>query len=97
MYATRIAAALAFCLVGPAGSVAADIPPGATSCTGCHAARTGTDSSIPSLSGRDAGEIMAAMVEFRAGKRPATVMDRIAKGFSDAELRPIAAWLSQQR
>jgi cytochrome c553 len=97
MYATRIAAALAFFLIGAAGSMAADIPPGATSCTGCHAVRTGTDSSIPRLSGRDAGEIMAAMVEFRAGKRPATVMGRIAKGFSDAELRPIAAWLSQQR
>ncbi len=32
----------------------------------------------------------------RAGQRPATVMDRIAKGFSDAEVQAIAAWYAQQ-
>ena len=36
------------------------------------------------------------MQAFRAGQRPATVMDRIAKGFSDAEVQAIAAWYAQQ-
>jgi cytochrome subunit of sulfide dehydrogenase len=34
------------------------------------------------------------MEAFRQGARPATVMDRIAKGFSDAEIAAIAEWLS---
>ena len=34
------------------------------------------------------------MQAFRAGERPATVMDRIAKGFTDEETRAIAAWLA---
>ena len=38
-------------------------------------------------------EIVAAMQAFRTGERPATVMDRIAKGFTDEETRAIAAWL----
>jgi cytochrome c553 len=32
------------------------------------------------------------MQAFRAGSRPATVMDRIAKGFTEAEIAAIAAW-----
>jgi hypothetical protein len=35
-------------------------------------------------------------VDFRTGLRPATVMDRIAKGFSVDETAAIAAWYSEQ-
>jgi cytochrome c553 len=74
---------------------AAAEPPGAAACSGCHApARIG--SPVPPLGGRSADEIAAAMREFRSGQRPATVMDRIAKGFSDDEIRAIAAWLARQ-
>jgi cytochrome c553 len=37
------------------------------------------------------------MKAFRNGGRPATVMDRIAKGFSDDEIAAIAAWYAAQR
>ena len=40
---------------------------------------------------------MTAMTGFRDGSRPATVMTRIAKGFSDDELRAIAAWFAAQK
>jgi len=40
--------------------------------------------------------MVSAMQDFRSGKRPATVMDRIAKGFSDDEIRAIAAWYGAQ-
>jgi cytochrome c553 len=37
------------------------------------------------------------MRAYRAGQRPATVMDRIAKGFSDDEISALAAWFGAQR
>jgi cytochrome subunit of sulfide dehydrogenase len=37
------------------------------------------------------------MDAFRSGARPATVMDRIAKGFSEAETVSIANWLATQK
>ena len=40
---------------------------------------------------------MTAMTGFRDGSLPSTVMTRIAKGFSDDELRAIAAWLAAQK
>jgi cytochrome c553 len=52
---------------------------------------------VPRLVGRPAADIVAALEAFRAGQRPATVMDRIAKGFSEAELAAIAAWYAAQK
>jgi len=76
---------------------ASEPPPGAASCSGCHAAGALPASPVSRLYGRDAGDIMAAMTGFRDGSLPATVMNRIAKGFSDDELRAIAAWLAAQK
>jgi cytochrome c553 len=73
-------------------AVAAAPPPGASSCSGCH----GT-APVPVLAGRDQAATVAALDEFRAGTRKATVMDRIAKGFSHDELTAIAAWWAGQK
>jgi cytochrome c553 len=70
-------------------------PAGAVGCSGCHAPAA-LGSPVPSLAGRNADEIVAAMQDFRSGKREATIMNRIAKGFSDEETRAIAVWLSAQ-
>jgi sulfide dehydrogenase cytochrome subunit len=76
---------------------AAEAPAGAASCTGCHPANPNVDTPVPRLAGRDAAEMMAALQAFRSGRRPATVMDRIAKGFSDDEIKSIAEWYAAQR
>jgi len=75
----------------------AEPPPGATACSGCHPASAGRRTGVPPLTGRNPADIVAAMQAFRSGQRAATVMDRIAKGFSDAEVEAIAAWYTDQR
>jgi sulfide dehydrogenase cytochrome subunit len=85
---------LALGIVG--GAAAAAPPPGATSCSGCHPATASPDAKVPPIRGRDPAEIVTAMEAFRSGERPSTVMGRIAKGFSDDEIRAIAAWLAAQ-
>ena len=76
---------------------ASEPPPGAAACSGCHAAGNSGLHAVSRLYGRDAGDIVTAMTGFRDGSLPATVMTRIAKGFSDDELRAIAAWLAAQK
>jgi len=71
-------------------------PPGASSCSGCHAARR-ADTAVPPLVGRPAADIIAQMQAFKSGQKPATVMDRIAKGFTDAEIQDLANWYAQQK
>jgi sulfide dehydrogenase cytochrome subunit len=93
--ASRIGA-LVLPLIFSAGAIAAGPPPGAASCSGCHAASAKVDTPVPRIVGRNADEIIAAMLAFRSGERPSTVMGRIAKGFSDDEIRAIAVWLAAQ-
>ena len=52
---------------------------------------------MPRLLGRNPAEIVTAMQAFRSGRAPSTVMDRIAKGFSDDEIKAIAAWYGAQK
>ena len=91
----RLASALALAMVSAAAS-AQDAPPGASSCSGCHAPAASSAVIVPPVNGRPAAETANQMREFKSGARPATVMGRIAKGFSDPEIDAICQWLAAQ-
>jgi sulfide dehydrogenase cytochrome subunit len=94
----KVVAAAIGCLSIAAAVVASAEPPaGAASCTGCHPTSTRVTSPVPRLVGLERGAIVKAMQDFRSGQRAGTVMDRIAKGFTDDEVQAIAAWYAAQR
>jgi sulfide dehydrogenase cytochrome subunit len=67
-------------------------------CAGCHG--TGGASvgpSMPNLAGQSKKVFVDAMKEFRSGTRPATVMGRLAKGYTDAEIEAMATFFSKQK
>lgn len=68
----------------------------AASCVACHGTGGRSTTGIPPIAGHAAVEIRTALAGFRDGTKPATVMDRIAKGYSDAEVdtlaKEIATW-----
>ena len=99
MHATRVfVATLAFAAVSVRVLAAAQEPPaGAAQCSGCHAASTKVDTAIPRLVGRPAADIIAQMQAFKSGQKPSTVMERIAKGFTETEVQAIAEWYAQQK
>jgi len=76
---------------------AADAPPGAMSCSGCHPANRWVDTAVPRLAGRNPADLVAAMQGFKSGQLASTVMGRIAKGFSEDESKAIAAWYAAQK
>ena len=53
--------ALAGALLSAGAAEAAEPPPGASSCTGCHAPMTVSDSVIPRIAGRKEADITQAM------------------------------------
>jgi cytochrome c553 len=91
------AAAIGICLIAAAAAASAESPAGAASCSGCHPASTRVSSPVPRLLGLDRAAIVRAMQDFRSGQRTGTVMDRIAKGFTDDEIKAIAAWYAAQK
>ena len=50
-----------------------------------------------SLAGRQRAELLQQLKDFREGKRPATIMHQLAKGYSDAQLEAVATYLSAQK
>ena len=86
-------AVMAGLLVLSVSADAAEPPPGASSCSGCHGISS-TGAAVPVLRGRPAAEIASIMRAFKSGARPATVMGRIAKGFSDPEIDAFGTWTS---
>ena len=92
-----LAAAVGLASIAAAAVVSAEPPAGAVSCSGCHPASARVTSPVPRLAGLDRAAIVRAMQDFRSGQRAGTVMDRISKGFTDAEIQAIAAWYAAQR
>ena len=92
-----VAAAIGLTSIAAAVVASAEPPAGAASCSGCHPASTRVTSPVPRLAGLDRAAMVKAMQDFRSGQRPGTVMDRIAKGFTDEEIQAIAAWYATQR
>lgn len=72
----------------------------AASCAICHGTegRAGTPGSalIP-LAGLPRDHVATQMRAFRDGKRPATVMHQIAKGYTDPQIDAMAAWFAAQK
>jgi len=97
MTATCLLVASLMVWTANASAAALEPPPGASACSGCHLASAGRRAGVPPLTGRNPADIVAAMQAFRSGQRAATVMDRIAKGFSDAEVEAIATWYADRR
>jgi sulfide dehydrogenase cytochrome subunit len=86
-----IVAAMAALAGEPQHAVAAG-PPGAEACTGCHVKGGG----VGVLQGRPAEDTIRSMEAFRTGARPATLMNRIVKGFTQDEVAALSVWFSKQ-
>ena len=72
----------------------------AAPCAICHGTdgRSATrDSVLIPLAGLPRDHIATQMRAFRDGKRPATVMHQIAKGYTDPQIDAMAGWFAAQR
>jgi cytochrome c553 len=69
----------------------------AANCANCHGTDGRSRGAMPSLAGRDKAEIVRYVSEFRDGKRPSTVMQQLAKGYTDAQIEAAAAYIAAQK
>jgi len=93
-----LAAAMALTVVPAA--LAADANLGrnlAATCANCHGTDGRSPSEMPKLAGLDKARTVQLMKEFREGKRPATIMHQISKGFSERQVELIAEYFAAQK
>lgn len=95
-----LVAAIAFGCFASLGGVSSALAEGASgqtiglTCVVCHGAQGKGTKTIPPLAGRSADQIFEALMAYKNGSRPSTVMDRHAKGYSDAELRAVSEYFA---
>jgi sulfide dehydrogenase cytochrome subunit len=95
----RSVVAMAVLFFAPVPSALAEEAAGwqmAELCVTCHSAEAHSLSSIPTLDGRPAGDLLRILLAFRDGSRPATIMDRITRGYSREQLGALAGELSRR-
>jgi len=67
-------------------------------CAGCHGTNGASAGlATPNLAGQSRKAFVESMKDFKAGTRPATVMSRLAKGYSDAEIEAMADFFAAQK
>lgn len=65
----------------------------AASCAGCHRDTATEPGGIPDLRGLSAGDIAGKLEAYRRGDLQGTLMNRLARGYTEAEIRQLAAVL----
>jgi cytochrome c553 len=68
----------------------------AAACANCHGTHGVSQQGMPNLAGQQRSQLAQQMQDFRAGKRPATIMHQIAKGYTDEQIDALAAYFSAQ-
>jgi cytochrome c553 len=68
----------------------------AAACANCHGTDGRSLGGVPSLAGQSKAVMLQSLREFRDGKRPATIMHQLAKGYTDAQFELLADYFSRQ-
>jgi sulfide dehydrogenase cytochrome subunit len=70
----------------------------AANCASCHGTngRAAPGSTLAGLAGKPRDELLTAMTQFSEGKKPATLMHQLSKGYTKEELAALADYFSKQ-
>ena len=67
-----------------------------TTCLTCHSAGNGKAAAIPRLDGLSAAEIKRLLNAYKSGRERVTIMNRISKALTDAEIDRISAMFGSE-
>lgn len=66
----------------------------AASCASCHGTNGVAQQGMESLAGQAKEDLLKKMLDFKTGKKPATIMHQLSKGYSDEQLAQLAAYFA---
>jgi cytochrome c553 len=66
-------------------------------CASCHGTNGNAKAGMPRLAGLGKEYFIEQLQNFKSGKRPATLMHQIAKGFDDKQITQMAEYFAAQK
>lgn len=69
----------------------------AAGCANCHGTNGQAQPGMEPLAGVSQEEIVRKMLDFKSGRKPATLMHQLSKGYSDEQIQAIAGYFAAQK
>lgn len=69
----------------------------AAACANCHGTNGYAQTGSESLAGKDKAELVQKLLDFKSGRKPATIMHQLSKGYTDEQLTEIAGYFAAQK
>lgn len=69
----------------------------AAACANCHGTNGQALPGMEPLAGVSQEDIVRKMQDFKTGRRPATLMHQLSKGYSDEQIQAIAGYFAAQK
>jgi cytochrome c553 len=69
----------------------------AANCANCHGTQGHSPGAMPGLAGLNRGYLVRQMQDFRDGRRNATVMHQLAKGYTDEQFELMGEYFARQK
>jgi cytochrome c553 len=66
----------------------------AASCASCHGTHGIAQPGMESLAGQPKDDLLKKMLDFKAGRKPATIMHQLSKGYSDKQIEELAGYFA---
>jgi len=66
----------------------------AASCSACHGTHGVAVQGMESLAGKPKDDLQQKMLDFKSGKKPATLMHQLSKGYSDRQIEQLADYFA---
>ncbi len=66
----------------------------AAACAGCHGTLGVAQPGMESLAGVPKDELQKKLMDFKTGRKPATLMHQISKGYTDAQIEQLAGYFA---
>lgn len=69
----------------------------AAACANCHGTDGRALQGMEALAGKDKDEMLQKLLDFKNGRKPATIMHQLSKGYTDEQLAQITAYFAAQK
>lgn len=69
----------------------------AAACANCHGTHGVAQPGMESLAGANKDEMLKKLLDFKTGRKPATLMHQLAKGYTDEQLQALASYFAAQK
>lgn len=76
---------------------AAQVRSWAAACANCHGTNGVAQPGNESLAGMRKEDMLTKLLDFKNGRKPATLMHQLSKGYSDEQLAAIAGYFAAQK